>query len=59
MWIVESEAPTRVTIRVDFVKPFEAHNQNEFTLERKGASTKVTWKMHGTNAYFMKVMGSS
>jgi hypothetical protein len=30
---------------------------NEFTLESVGASTLVTWKMQGTNAYFMKVMG--
>ena len=44
-------------IKVDFVKPFEAHNVNEFTLESVGASTLVTWKMQGTNAYFMKVMG--
>jgi uncharacterized protein YndB with AHSA1/START domain len=57
MSIVESEAPKRISIAVDFVKPFEAHNQNEFTLEPSGTSTKVTWKMRGTNAYFMKVMG--
>jgi len=57
MLIVESEPPKRISIKVDFVKPFEAHNVNEFTLEPVGASTLVTWKMHGTNAYFMKVMG--
>jgi len=57
MSIVESEPPKRISITVDFVKPFEAHNVNEFTLESVGASTLVTWKMHGTNAYFMKVMG--
>jgi hypothetical protein len=57
MLIVESEPPKKISIRVDFVKPFEAHNVNEFTFESVGASTLVTWKMHGTNAYFMKVMG--
>ena len=57
MLIVESEPPKRISIKVDFVKPFEAHNVNEFTLESVGASTLVTWKMQGTNAYFMKVMG--
>jgi uncharacterized protein YndB with AHSA1/START domain len=57
MWIVESEPPKNIAIKVDFVKPFAAHNVNEFTLESAGASTLVTWKMHGTNAYFMKVMG--
>ena len=39
------------------MKPFEPHNVNEFTLEPVGASTLVTWKMHGANAYFMRVMG--
>ncbi|HEY4842045.1 MAG TPA: SRPBCC family protein [Terriglobales bacterium] len=57
MSIVESEPPKKIVIKVDFVKPFEAHNVNEFTLESVGAPTLVTWKMHGTNAYFMKVMG--
>jgi uncharacterized protein YndB with AHSA1/START domain len=57
MLIVESEPPKKLSIKVDFVKPFEAHNVNEFTLEPAGASTLVTWKMQGTNAYFMKVMG--
>ena len=57
MSIVESEAPKRVSIAVDFVRPFEAYNKNEFTLEASGTSTRVTWKMQGTNAYFMKVMG--
>jgi uncharacterized protein YndB with AHSA1/START domain len=56
MSVVESEEPKRIKIRVDFVKPLEAHNVNEFTFESVGASTLVTWKMHGKNAYFMKVM---
>jgi uncharacterized protein YndB with AHSA1/START domain len=57
MLIIESEPPKKITVKVDFVKPFEANNVNEFILESVGASTMVTWKMHGTNAYFMKVMG--
>jgi uncharacterized protein YndB with AHSA1/START domain len=57
MSIVASEPPKKISIKVDFVKPFAAHNVNEFTLESAGAPTLVTWKMHGTNSYFMKVMG--
>ena len=38
------------------MKPFEAHNINEFTLEPAGALTKITWTMHGTNLYIMKIM---
>lgn len=57
MSITESVPPTKVAIEVDFVKPFHAHNINEFTLQPEGASTMVTWTMRGTNRYFMKVMG--
>ena len=39
------------------MRPFEAHNLNGFTLESDGAPTEVTWSMHGTNLYMMKVMG--
>jgi uncharacterized protein YndB with AHSA1/START domain len=56
MSIAESIPPSRIVIDVHFVKPFAAHNVNEFTLERDGASTKVTWTMHGPNLYVMKVM---
>ncbi len=48
--------PSLISINVDFVNPFEAHNINEFTLEPDGALTKVTWTMHGTNLYIMKIM---
>lgn len=56
MAITESVPPKRISVKVDFVKPFEAHNVNEFTLEPEGSTTKVTWRMHGTNLYIMKVM---
>jgi uncharacterized protein YndB with AHSA1/START domain len=56
MSITESVPPRMISIKVDFVKPFEAHNINEFTLEPDGALTKVTWTMHGTNLYIMKIM---
>jgi carbon monoxide dehydrogenase subunit G len=56
MQITEASAPTRVTVRVDFIKPFEAHNVNEFKFEPEGDGTKVTWAMYGTNVYMIKVM---
>jgi uncharacterized protein YndB with AHSA1/START domain len=56
MSIIESVQPSMISIKVDFVKPFEAHNINEFALEPAGALTKVTWTMDGTNLYLMKVM---
>jgi uncharacterized protein YndB with AHSA1/START domain len=57
MTITESVPLTMILVKVDFVKPFEAHNLNEFTLESYGTSTKVTWTLQGTNLYIMKLMG--
>ena len=56
MTITQSDAPRLVALKVDFEKPFVAHNVNEFRLEPDGASTKVTWSMQGTNLYMMKLM---
>lgn len=56
MEITESAAPFKITVRVDFVKPFEAHNINEFTLEPMDDMTRVTWAMRGTKPYIAKVM---
>jgi uncharacterized protein YndB with AHSA1/START domain len=56
MTITESEPPRMISIHVDFVKPFESHNINDFTLEPAGTFTKVTWTMNGTNLYIMKIM---
>jgi uncharacterized protein YndB with AHSA1/START domain len=56
MVITASVPATNISIKVDFVKPFEAHNVNEFTLEPIGTLTKVTWDMQGTHPYLVKVM---
>jgi carbon monoxide dehydrogenase subunit G len=57
MEITETSPPSRVTIKLDFVKPFEAHNIVDFTLEANGDSTNVTWAIHGPSPYMSKVMG--
>lgn len=56
MEIAESAPPSRVAIKLDFVKPFEAHNMVEFTLEPKGEATAVTWSMQGRTPYFAKII---
>ena len=56
MEIAESVAPSKVAIKLDFVKPFEAHNIVEFTLEPKGDSTHVTWAMQGPMLYISKLI---
>lgn len=57
MEVIESTAPSRIAIKLDFIKPFEGHNTAEFTLVPKGDSTTVTWAMYGPSAFVMKVMG--
>lgn len=57
MEITEASPPSRVTIKLDFIKPFEAHNIAEFTLQPMGDSTSVTWAVHGPNLYISKLMG--
>ena len=56
MEIAESVPPSKVTITLDFVKPFEAHNIVEFTLEPKGDATNVKWAMQGDTPYFAKII---
>jgi len=56
MEIAESVPPSKVAIKLDFVKPFETHNIVEFTLEPKGDSTDVTWVMQGPMLYISKLI---
>ena len=56
MEITESVPSSKVALKLDFLKPFEAHNQVYFTLEPKGDSTSVTWRMQGPLPYMMKVV---
>ena len=54
--ITEAAAPTKVTLNLNMVKPFEAHNIVDFTLTPAGDSTTVTWAMRGDTPYFAKVI---
>lgn len=56
MEIAESVPPTKVAIKLDFVKPFEAHNIVNFTLEPKGDMTHVRWTMQGNIPYVAKIV---
>jgi uncharacterized protein YndB with AHSA1/START domain len=53
---ITETSPSKVTIKLDFIKPFEGHNVAEFTLEPSGGSTNVTRAMHGPNPCLAKVM---
>jgi uncharacterized protein YndB with AHSA1/START domain len=56
MEIAESVPPSKVALTLDFVKPFEAHNIVEFTLEPNGDGTNITWAMQGHTPYFAKLI---
>jgi len=56
MEIADTSPPSKVVIKLDFEKPFEAHNTVEFRLEPKGDSTTVTWDMQGPAPFVSKVM---
>lgn len=56
---ITGQQPGRaVQMRLDFVKPFEAHNQAEFALQPMAdGATEVRWTMHGPANLMSKVMG--
>ena len=58
MEIVEAAAPSKVGIKLDFLRPFEGHNTAEFTMVPSGDGTNVTWAMYGPSPYIAKVMGT-
>ena len=57
MEIMESSPASLIKIKLDFFKPFEAHNTAEFTLQAQGDSTTVTWAMYGPSPFISKLMG--
>ena len=57
MEILDTAAPRKVVMKLDFLKPFEGHNTAEFTLEPQAGATAVTWAMYGPTAFIPKLMG--
>lgn len=56
MEILDAPAPRKVSIKLDFTRPFEAHNIAEFTLVPAGDTTNVTWSMRGPVPFFAKIV---
>ena len=56
MEIIDAVEPARVVIKLDFLKPFEAHNTAEYLLAADGEGTMFTWAMHGPNSFMSKFM---
>jgi hypothetical protein len=56
MEILDSAAPSKIVIKLDFFKPFEGHNTAEFTMLPQGDATTVTWRMYGPAQFMSKLM---
>jgi uncharacterized protein YndB with AHSA1/START domain len=57
MEILDASSPSKIVIKLDFFKPFEAHNTAEFTMLPQGdATTNVNWVMRGPATFMSKVM---
>jgi hypothetical protein len=56
MEILETSIPSKITIKLDFFKPFEGRNTAEFTMLPQGDVTNLTWTMHGPAVFMSKLM---
>ena len=56
MEILEASTPSKLRIKLDFVRPFEGHNTAEFTFVPEGDATRVTWAMYGPAPLLSKLM---
>jgi polyketide cyclase/dehydrase/lipid transport protein len=57
MEITDTSVPSKVVIKLDFIKPFEGHNVAQFTMQPSGSATNVTWSIDGPSPYLGKVIG--
>ena len=56
MEITNSVPSSAIGLKLDFLKPFEAHNTVDFVLAPKGDLTEVTWTMAGPTPYLGKII---
>lgn len=45
-----------VTIKLDFLTPFESHNTTVYSVQSEGNGSKVTWTMSGPSTFATKLM---
>jgi uncharacterized protein YndB with AHSA1/START domain len=57
MEIKESVPSNKVSIQLNFLKPFEAQNVSEFLIAPKDGQTEVRWAMSGPQPFIAKLMG--
>ena len=58
MEITDCAEPRKLLVRLEFIKPMQAVNTAEFTLEPEGDAVKTTWAMFGLSNTMHKVMST-
>jgi uncharacterized protein YndB with AHSA1/START domain len=56
MEILETSAPSKIVIQLNFFTPFEGHNTAEFTMLPQRGGTHVTWAMYGPANFMSRLM---
>jgi uncharacterized protein YndB with AHSA1/START domain len=56
MEITQSVPASKIVIKLDFLKPFEAHNIANFTLAARGSVTNVVWTMTGQQPFIFRLI---
>jgi uncharacterized protein YndB with AHSA1/START domain len=56
MMITETNEPSRILIRLEFMRPFAAVNSAEFMLRPVDFGTEVSWVMSGPATFVSKIM---
>ncbi len=57
MTIEESDAPSRIKMRLDFEKPMKSTSYSDVTFALQDGATLVTWSMYGPNNLIGKMIG--
>ena len=56
MEVLAAQAPGKVSIKLDFIRPFEGHNTTDFSFVPQGEATLVSWVMTGPMPFVSKLM---
>jgi uncharacterized protein YndB with AHSA1/START domain len=56
MTILDSTPNDRITIKLEFLKPFESNSITTFLFKPEGAGTNVSWEMAGDSNFMTKAM---
>lgn len=51
---ISETTPERISIDLDFTRPFKSKNVIRFSLDRDGDATRVTWRMESPRTFFSR-----